>query len=211
MKTDDLLNMLSSQLEPAPRAVALNTLLPVAVLGCAIAGFLAIIILGRIPPFMLYDSAVWVKMSYALALTLTAGSLITQLGKPGVAIGKAKIVLPLIFLSMEITGTISYFLTPAEHQKVAFFGHSWLICPWLILGLSLPALFGSLWAAKQLAPTRLRLTGAACGLFAGAIGALGYAFACTEAALTFIAIWYTLGITLSAVLGAILGPKFLRW
>jgi hypothetical protein len=48
-------------------------------------------------------------------------------------------------------------------------------------------------------------------LFAGALGAFGYALACDELALPFVAAWYTLGVLLTAGLGALLGPRVLRW
>jgi hypothetical protein len=77
--------------------------------------------------------------------------------------------------------------------------------------LSLPALAGALWVLRSLAPTRPRAAGFAAGLFAGAAGAFGYAFACVEESAAFIALWYSLGIALAGALGALLGPRVLRW
>jgi hypothetical protein len=48
-------------------------------------------------------------------------------------------------------------------------------------------------------------------LLAGAIGAIGYSLHCPEAAIAFVAIWYTAGIVLAGALGAALGPLVLRW
>ncbi|MEY3253450.1 MAG: hypothetical protein RL227_2423, partial [Pseudomonadota bacterium] len=79
------------------------------------------------------------------------------------------------------------------------------------LGLSLPALAAAMWALRGLAPTHPAQAGAAAGLFAGALGAFGYSLACDELALPFIAAWYTLGVLLTAGLGALLGPRVLRW
>jgi hypothetical protein len=76
---------------------------------------------------------------------------------------------------------------------------------------ALPTLAATFWALRQLAPTRLTLAGGIAGLFAGAAGAFVYSFHCTEGAAPFIAIWYSLGIALTAVLGAALGKSLLRW
>jgi hypothetical protein len=84
-------------------------------------------------------------------------------------------------------------------------------CPWSVFLLSLPALAATLALLRQRAPTRLRAAGAAAGLFAGALGAAGYALSCTEESAAFVAVWYTLGIVLSTALGALLGPRVLRW
>jgi hypothetical protein len=62
-----------------------------------------------------------------------------------------------------------------------------------------------------LAPTRFRAAGAAAGLVAGAIGAMVYVFYCREVSASFVFSWYTLGMTLPAIGGALLGPKLLRW
>jgi hypothetical protein len=69
----------------------------------------------------------------------------------------------------------------------------------------------SLWALRGLAPTRPRAAGLAAGLLAGAIGAFAYALACHEVSVAFVALWYSLGIALSGALGALLGPRLLRW
>lgn len=95
--------------------------------------------------------------------------------------------------------------------RSAWLGHSALLCPAAVLGLGLPALAGLMWALRGLAPTRPAAAGAAAGLLAGALGALGYALACTELGLAFVALWYSLGVALSAALGALLGPRLLRW
>ena len=51
----------------------------------------------------------------------------------------------------------------------------------------------------------------AAGVFAGSLGALGYSVICLENSFLFVAVWYTLGIGLSGLLGMLLGPKVLNW
>ena len=55
------------------------------------------------------------------------------------------------------------------------------------------------------------LAGAAAGLLSGTGGALIYTLHCTEMAAPFLAIWYLLGILIPAAVGALLGPRLLRW
>jgi hypothetical protein len=62
-----------------------------------------------------------------------------------------------------------------------------------------------------MAPTRLRLAGAAGGLAAGAAGALVYTLHCPELAAPFLASWYVLGMLIPTAAGALLGPRLLRW
>jgi hypothetical protein len=81
----------------------------------------------------------------------------------------------------------------------------------MIALLSIPLFAAAFWAMNAMAPTRLGLAGAASGLVAGAGGALVYALYCTEMAAPFIAVWYLLGMLIPAALGALLGPRLLRW
>jgi hypothetical protein len=62
-----------------------------------------------------------------------------------------------------------------------------------------------------MAPTRLRIAGAAAGFAAGAAGALVYTLHCPEMAAPFLGIWYVLGMLIPTAVGAALGPSLLRW
>jgi len=61
------------------------------------------------------------------------------------------------------------------------------------------------------APTNLRRAGAIAGLVAGALGATAYAFHCPDDSVPFIAIWYGTLVALCGAIGAMLGPRLLRW
>jgi hypothetical protein len=77
--------------------------------------------------------------------------------------------------------------------------------------LSAPVFAAAMWGMRSFAPTRPVLAGAAAGLFEGAAGALVYAFHCPELAAPFLGTWYVLGMLVPTALGAILGPRVLRW
>ena len=90
-------------------------------------------------------------------------------------------------------------------------GRSWTSCPWLVLMLSAPIFAGLLWSFRKLAPTRLHAAGAVAGLGAGAWAATIYCLHCPEVSAIFVLTWYSLGILLAAGIGALLGPRLLRW
>jgi len=90
-------------------------------------------------------------------------------------------------------------------------GQSWKICRWLLLILAAPIFIGLLWSFRRLAPTRLRAAGAAAGVAAGAWAATLYCPHCPEVSAIFVLTWYTLGMVLAAGVGALLGPRVLRW
>jgi hypothetical protein len=77
--------------------------------------------------------------------------------------------------------------------------------------ISAPAFVASLWLMRRLAPTRPALAGAAAGLLASGLGATVYGFFCQETSAAFTAIWYTSAMLVWPAVGAILGPRLLRW
>ena len=101
--------------------------------------------------------------------------------------------------------------TPARDWLAMWLGQSWMVCPWLVLALALPIFGGLLWSFRALAPVRLRAAGATAGLSAGAWAATIYCLHCPEASAIFVLTWYSLGIVLACGLGALLGPRLLRW
>lgn len=211
MKTTELINLLSSEAGPANTVSVGKRLLPAGIAGGLLAIALAVGILGFIPGTMFAEPGPWIKIAYAGSLVLAAAALLARVGKPGASSKQAIYAVLGTALLMGMTGAASYMATPESERAAALLGHSWLVCPWTILGLSLPVMAGAFWVMKGLAPTNLPLAGAACGLFSGAVAALAYALACTEPAVPFIAVWYSLGIVLCSALGAMLGPKLLNW
>jgi hypothetical protein len=98
----------------------------------------------------------------------------------------------------------------AEHYALLM-GRTWLVCPWLIVLLAVPVFAGTFWGLRGFAPTRPGLAGFAAGLFAGAVSASIYALHCNEGGAPFVALWYSLGIVIVGLAGALAGRLLLRW
>ena len=96
-------------------------------------------------------------------------------------------------------------------REALVLGATWRSCPFNIALLSVPVFVGCVWALKQLAPTRLRLAGAAAGLAAGGLAAFVYGLHCPELAAPFIAVFYVLGVLIPVAVGFAFGPRLLRW
>ena len=211
MKTDTLIELLARGAGPAPRAVAARRLLPAALLGGLLSAAFALALLGPVPAAMYGTPAPWIKLGYALALALAAGWLAARLSRPVARLRAPRRAVAAVVAAMLVLGAAALMARPVGERVAALLGHSWLACPWNVVALSVPALAAVLWAMRGLAPTRPRAAGCAAGLFAGALGALGYALSCPEDSPAFVAVWYSAGIGLSAVLGALAGPRALRW
>ncbi|MNT08907.1 hypothetical protein D3C72_1436650 [compost metagenome] len=160
---------------------------------------------------MFAAAAPWIKLIYASALAIAAGWLTARLARPLPRIAAPCLALLLVVCAMAFLGLNSVLATPHGERVAAVLGKTWFECPIMVLGFSLPALAGTLWAVRGLAPTRLRGAGFAAGLLAGCVGAFGYALACPEGSAVFVAVWYSIGICLTALLGAMLGRRVLWW
>jgi hypothetical protein len=211
MKTDDLIHLLATQAGPVQKHLFARSLLPAAALALGFSGLVTWVALGWVPMGLLSMAGMQLKLAYVSILALGSGVLLYRLGKPGLSVGVQQLVVFFLPVLMLLYGALGYMLTPEDQKATALWGHSYLTCPWTIAALSVPGLWAAFWASSKMAPTRIRLTGAVCGLFAGALGAAGYALACSEVAVPFVALWYTLGIGLVTVLGALLAPRFIRW
>lgn len=211
MKTDDLITLLARGAGPAPHLSMGPRLLSLALAGALLSGLLAVGVLGAIPATMVATAAPWIKLAYAAALAAAGGWLTARLARPVARLQAPTRLVMAVVGTMLALGLGVLAATPSGDRMAAVLGHSWPACPWSVFLLSLPALAATLALLRRLAPTRLQAAGAGAGLFAGALGAAGYALSCTEASPAFVAVWYTLGIALTTALGALLGPRVLRW
>lgn len=211
MKTDDLIDLLATGAGPAPRWVAARRLGPIIALGVLASALGALAILGPIPAALFATPAPWLKFAYAGAFAAAAAWLAARLGRPVPRTGSPLWTLLLVVGAMALLALTTVISSPASERMALVLGHSWSRCPFNVLALSLPALVGALWALRGLAPTRPRAAGLAAGLLAGSLGAFGYALSCTELSPAFVAVWYSLGIGLAGLLGALVGPWVLRW
>jgi len=155
--------------------------------------------------------AFWEKLGFSAAIAAVALLMVFRLSMPGVRLGNVFPALMAPILAIWIVAGITLATAEPAERASLFFGNTWKVCPFLITLLATPVFVASFWAMRDLAPTNLRLAGAAAGLFSGAVGAVVYCFHCPEMEAPFIAFWYLLGILIPTAVGAAAGPKLLRW
>jgi hypothetical protein len=211
MNTHLLIEMLARGAGPAPRAAVARRFVPAAALGLLCSCLLALLIIGPLPPEIFSMPAPWIKLAYGASLGVAASWLTAKLARP-VAHSAWPVAAVLgVLVAMALAGFNAVWQVPPEDRISTLLGPTWLMCPWVLMAVSLPALAAILWALRGLAPTDLRGAGTAAGVLAGAIGTMGYALACPENSTAFVAVWYTLGIGLTALIGRWTGPRVLQW
>ncbi len=153
----------------------------------------------------------WVKIAFAGALAAAALFAALRLSRPGARLSRIPPALAAPVLAMWALAAATLARAEPSRWPQLFLGETWASCPFLIAMLSAPLFAGAIWAMRNLAPTRLRLAGAAAGLLAGAMATLVYSLHCPEMQAPFLAFWYLLGMLIPAAAGALAGPRLLRW
>lgn len=213
MNTDDMVRMLAANVAPVSRnqnarryAIALSAGL--------FGGALILVPWLGVRPQLAEDAQLalfWGRFGF-VAMLLAGGFYATmRLSRPGASVTGASAIIAAPLVAMWIAALLMLIEAAPDERMPLVLGSSWFVCPTNIAILSLPAFAAAFWAMRGLAPTRLRWAGAGAGLFAGAVGALVYTFYCPELAPPFLGVWYVLGMLIPAAVGALLGPRLLRW
>ncbi|RUM07884.1 NrsF family protein [Rhizobium chutanense] len=212
-KTDDIIESLVGDLKPVPRHALRRRfalgLLPA--LGLSLLLMLAILGLRVDMPDVLMLPVFWIKSAYNALIAVTALFAVVRLSRPDGSEGRFFGLLATIFAAMTAVAAIQLMMAPVGSFRVLILGSSALHCPLLIVSFALPVYAGVVWALRRAAPSNLSLTGFVAGIAAGAAGAWVYSWFCTENGMPFVLIWYSLGILLTGALGALTGPRLLRW
>lgn len=213
MRTEDLIQTLAADTPRVGRHAVEQRVLAGLAVGAA--GTLAITAatlgLRADLPGSVMEGHFLMKWGYSLSLGLIAAMAVLRAARPESPPWRSAWLLALPFGLLLAGSVVELALAPADHRMAMLMGHSNWKCMAAVSLLSLPIFAGLTWAFRQLAPTRLRSAGVALGLTAGATSATLYALHCSEVTATFVVTWYTLGILLSGLIGALVGPRLLRW
>jgi len=213
MKTEQLIDMLSTNVEPVKRGQVWKPLIWALAIGGA-ASFcvmLATVGLRAQAAGGIHVGFLALKLLFMLSVIGTGTALLIKLIRPGQEARKLFRFLVLPFLVAGFVGIVALALQPSSAWDRMILGTEWVACL-LCIPLFATVPFALLiWALRKGAPTDLKRTGAIAGLVAGALGATAYAFHCPDDSLPFVAIWYGAMVVLCAWFGARLGPRLLRW
>lgn len=211
MLTADLIDSLTAEVRPVAHRNPAVLLAQAAAIGAALSLAVVAVVYGVQPGLLGAASGPFaMKAAYGLAVgtiaLLASAALVRPDRRPR---GWRALGLPAVALGLVAGWQLAN--TPGDQLGSALLGGSWDRCPRRIAILSVPILALVLTAVRRQAPTDLRRAGAAAGLLAGSLAAVVYAAACTEHSAAFVLVWYSLGISLSTAMGALVGPRALRW
>ena len=211
MKTDHLIDMLSTNLEPV-KTIQIRKMLTLAlVIGGASAFCLMLGTVGLRSGLTTSLGFLALKLVFTLSLITLGTLLLARLARPGQRSKKLSSLAFVPFLILACAGVVALGSRGPMAWGKMMFGMNWLTCLLCIPMFAVIPFAALIWFLRKGAPTELKLTGAIAGLVAGALGATAYAFHCPDDTVPFIAVWYGGMVGLCALLGALLGPRLLRW
>lgn len=213
MKTDDLINILSANVEPVDhRQLVRNIGLAVAA-GAAVAVATVFFVLGPRTDLTTLGTFIpaLLKVVVTFIILIPASIYLIRLTRPGGERRSSVALFALPFISVMSLVVLSLTSAPGSHWKGAVLSNEWLECLISIPLIAIVPFAVIVWVVRQMAPTDLARTGAFVGLVAGCVSAMGYAVHCADDSVSFIALWYGGTIALCTFAGWILGPKLLRW
>ena len=213
MKTDDLVAVLSTNVEPVRRGLVGRTMSMAVAGGAVVALGIMVAALGLRADLTTTRATIFLllKIAFALAVIGVAMRYLLRLARPGAERGISPLTIAVPFAAIALLGTISLGFAPSSHWDRMILGDEWLECLLSIPIIAIVPFAVVIFAVRRAAPTNLVRTGAVAGLVAGGVSAVAYALHCTDDSLPFVAVWYGATIVLCTLAGAALGPRLLRW
>ena len=213
MKTDELIRVLSTNVEPVDRRQVVREIATAVLIGAAVTVGAALVVSGIRAD--LYDARalafLLLKLAFTVGIVVSGTIYLIRLARPG-GEARARIVWATWpFIGIALLATLSLAAAPLWHWYNMTMGDRWLECLLSIPLIATVPFAVVIWVMRRMAPTDLARAGAVAGLVAGGISAAGYALHCTDDSLPFIALWYGGAIALCTLAGAALGPRLLRW
>jgi hypothetical protein len=213
MKTEQLIDLLSTNLEPVDTRKVIRSLLIAIVAGLVLALLTCIGTLGIRPdlnnPGVL--GFLFLKIGFGVVVAILGWRLLRKHSRPGGEDPSWIYLIGVPFVTLVALAAVNLILVPASHWGHLLMGERLLECLLSIPILAVVPFALIVWAVRNAAPTNLLRTGALVGLVAGGIGAVAYALHCPNDSLPFVAFWYGGTIVLCTLAGAALGPRLLRW
>ena len=213
MTTDELVSLLATGTEAVDTRRPVRRYLAAVLAGIAITTIWMAEWLG-VRSTLASDLSVpmfWAKEAFCAALGAAGLVGAARLARPGARLGRVLAAVAAPLIAMWLLAAVALLSADPPGRAELIFGQTANACPLLIALLSTPVFVAIFWAMRGLAPTSLRLAGAAGGFAAGSLGALVYSLHCGELAAPFLGIWYVLGILIPTTFGAWAGPRLLRW
>ena len=213
MRTDELVAMLGTNVERVDRRQVKRTIGVAIALAIVAALGSSVFVLGIRTGLNDIGALTFLvlKVAFSTGVVALTSMYLIRVARPGGERRTPVVLLVLPFVAIMILAAIDLAFAPSSHWNKMVVGDQWVECLLSIPIIAIVPFAAIVWAVRQMAPTDLVRAGALAGLVAGGVSAAGYALHCTDDSLPFVALWYGGTIALCTLVGAMLGPRLLRW
>jgi hypothetical protein len=213
MRTEDLISMLSTNVEPVDHRRTVRNVCLAVMAGAVAAAATVYFVFGPRTDLTTAGSLVppLLKIAITFIILVPASIYLIRLARPGAERKSSVALVAVPFIAVMLLVIVSLQFAPSSHWNGKIFGDEWLECVISIPLIAIVPFSVIVWTVRQMAPTNLTRTGAFVGLVAGCLSATGYALHCADDSVPFFALWYGGTIALCTYAGWKLGPKLLRW
>jgi len=213
MRTEDLIIMLATNVEPVDHRQLKRTVGVAVLVGAAVALGAMLLLFGVRADLSATGAVAFLllKLAFMVALLVPASVYLLRLARPGGERRTPMAVVAAPFVAIVSLAAISLAFAPITYWEDMVVGDRWLECLLSIPVIAIVPFAAIIWALRKAAPTDLVRAGALGGLMAGTVSATGYALHCVDDSLPFVALWYGGTIAICTLAGALVGPRLLRW
>lgn len=211
MKTEELIQELASAPQPGSPVSKAAALLAAAFCGVVITVVGVVGFMGLRHDWSHALTPMVLKIGYGLLAACLLIPLALHAAGPNVRLKNSAVaifLLPVIAISITWIGLTT---APNQSRWTLWLNGGATGCIACIAALAVPIGAILMLTARRFAPTRLTLAGAALGALAGALAVIPYSLNCQIDSAPYVATWYGLAILFCALIGAVLGSRFLRW
>lgn len=213
MKTDDLVAVLATDAGPVDTAGLTRGTGLIALAGLVLTAVALVLTLGLRTDLAAVLATPPVLAKFALGGSVAAFALVAfqRSLRPGRAASGALALVVLPLAAIVAWALVTLAGRPSGDWAGLVFGKTWGACVVFVTLYAMLPFVALLAIARRGAPVNPRLSGLAAGIGAAGLATIAYALHCPEDAVPFIAAWYPLAMAIAAGLGALAGPRLLRW
>lgn len=213
MKTDEFIALLVAGHHPVDTAALRQRLWLSALAAVTIASVLVGLLFGIRADLAaaVTSGAVVGKAALGGSIALLSVLAYDRTLRPGRQIGRLRYWLVAPFVLAIIAAIVQLAQSQSAGWGALITGRNFVACLVSVPLLSLAPLGMLTAVARRGAPVNARRSGLLAGLASGGLAVVAYSLFCTEDSAPFVAVWYSLGIAVPAVVGALIFPHFIRW
>ncbi len=215
MKTDELIEMLGTNLEPVKGGQLRNGVLIALTIAVVAAAAICLTWCALAMPTNAQSGAhsgyKAIALFFTLGMAATGASLLLRSARPGQSVTRPFLLIGLPFLAMVSAVIVGSAISDSVTLSMMVRTGPWGSCLMCIPIFAVVPFVIFIWVLRKGAPTNLTLAGAIAGLVAGALGAAAVVVNQAGDSILFIALCYGGPVALCGAVGGFLGPRLLRW